>query len=143
MVGSTWTSLEFTPDGSELLLTTNGGRAYLIDSFEGDVVHTFNTASGVNAAAAGVGGGSGGGEKALMADGSMGSFYSCVQGSISPDSGYIALGSLEDGSINIWKRKTGEFLKQSEGHLSNPCCLVKFNPVYFMMASTCSHLVSV
>ena len=131
----TWTHMEFSSDGKDILLTTNFGSLYLIDSYTGQIVHTLTMESSASS------------NPQLSQTNFMPQTSTPaemmnlrVQGSISPDSQYIACGSQEDGSISIWNRSTGTLTKRLEGHLSNPCGLVKFNPVYYMLGSTCSNL---
>ena len=40
-----WTGLKFSPDGKYILVSTNGSMIKLIDSFNGNVLHTFTVST--------------------------------------------------------------------------------------------------
>lgn len=109
---SRWTSLQFSPDGKELMIGTNGGAIYLIDSFDGYVKHCLT--------------------------GNQNSSALDLIPSFSPDAQYVICGG-QDGRIHIWSRENGKIIANLEGHSTYPQ-LVKFNPKYNMMASACSNL---
>jgi COMPASS component SWD2 len=114
-----WESISFSPDGKELLVSTNNDGCYFIDSFDGTVKGTIPGDEREN-------------------------HGHLLYPAWSPDAQWIARGRA-DGKVAIWNRsKIFEGLSTSatvelEGHTSYPG-LVRFNPKYAILASACSNL---
>lgn len=109
-----WTRLQFSNDGLHILISTRQEVHYLIDSYEGTLVQSYQghtNKAGLN-----------------------------LEAALTPDSKFVLSGS-QTGKIHIWERLSGKEVQVLEGH-SKPVSHVQFNPKYCMMASTCSHLVS-
>ncbi|CAG8502985.1 481_t:CDS:2 [Paraglomus brasilianum] len=122
----TWTSLKFSNDGKNILITTGGDQHYVIDAFSGELRRRLVGHVGLGAVAEGLGGDDAG---------------------FTPD-GRFVIGGSQDGVISIWdiQTPTPAFasidirpLKQLESH-TKPSQVVKFNPRYLMMVSGCTDL---
>ncbi|KAH8549490.1 WD repeat domain 82-like protein [Umbelopsis sp. PMI_123] len=110
----TWTSLKFTNDGKNILITTVGNTHYLVDAFEGHLKQRFEGHIGLQSPDNG----------------------GCDAG-LSPDGRFVFAGS-QDGSLCVWDienpsmdNKPIKILKTEEAPLS---CF-GFNPKYTMMVT--------
>lgn len=109
-----WNTLNFSPDGKELMIgTKGGGLVYLLDSFDGYVKQVLTAPQNPNP----------------QLD---------LQPCYSVDSRYVYCGA-PDGQINVWSREDGRVVTQLEGHAAYPL-VVKCNPRYAMLASACTNL---
>eukprot|EP01135_Chromosphaera_perkinsii_P003965 Nk52_evm8s265 gene=Nk52_evmTU8s265 len=106
-----WTELKFSNHGKYILITTDGGVAYLVDAFEG----TCQVATGID-----------------------NSKRKNLKGDFCPNDEYFLIGSGDNGNITIFKTETCEavhVLKGEEGRDSY-CRQVLMNPAYYVMASS-------
>lgn len=108
-----WHSLIFSPDGKQILLTTNCEELYVLDAFSCALKHKLSFGPPVS--------------KPIE--------HPC-EASYSPDSQYILSGS-EDGCIHVWSASTGmklPLLKPARAR-AEPVQCVRFNPRYMMIGS--------
>lgn len=112
MNNSDVTGIKFSPDGSMILVSTNGGIVKLVDSWHGKPLETFSNYN----------------RTGLV-----------MEASFSLDSQYVLAGST-DGMLRIWKVDSGFELCKIRGDCSLPVQCVKFNPRYMMIASTCKNM---
>jgi COMPASS component SWD2 len=93
-----WTKIEFTNDGKNLLIATNGGGHFILDAFSGDITHfCYRKAGSSGRLSAGA---------THLSNGShMSNGHGPVVGQgdvcISPDGQYVIGGSSEDGLL-VW-----------------------------------------
>ncbi|RLN10405.1 hypothetical protein BBJ28_00022516 [Nothophytophthora sp. Chile5] len=102
--------IKFSPDGNQLLVTTNRGMFLHLDAFEGQLTHLFkeHVAS-------------------QRGDIQLGSCYSA-------DGAYALTGS-EDGRVFVYKSSTGELVHTlPQGH-SGPVVDLQWNPQRHLLAS--------
>lgn len=108
-----WTSLKFSPNGKQILISTNKEEFYVLDAFSGQPLHRLT-----------------------MGPELTGILEHPCHASYSPDSQFIICGSV-DGSIHVWSSMTG--LKVSHLRPRNSSAdavqCVQFNPKYMMIAS--------
>jgi COMPASS component SWD2 len=113
-----WHSLKFSPDGKQMLITTNCEELYVLDAFSGDLKHKLTMGPPVS--------------KPIE--------HPC-EASYSPDSQYILSGA-EDGCLHVWSANKGTkvcILKPPRPK-SEPVQCVKFNPKYMMIGSASSKM---
>lgn len=113
-----WKSLKFSPNGKQILLTTDCEELYILDAFSGQPQHKLTI----------------GQKLATPLE------YPC-EASYTPDSQYILSGA-SDGSIHIWAacKGTKVAVLKPERSSPEPVQCVKFNPKYMLMASACSRM---
>lgn len=110
---NTWISIAFSPDGGNILLSTDSSQMTLIDAFTLESLH--------------------------MLTGYPNNANLRVKGDFSADSKYVLCGST-DGHIHVWKTSTGTKLCRLVGDHQTSTQCVKFNPNYCMLASACSNM---
>ncbi len=134
----TWTGIQFSPDGKEILITSsmtpqNGAScpvAYLLDSFDGNVKSVL--------------------EHSAQAAISSGLRYTTPRFTFTPDSRFI-LGGRSDGVVSVWTREPHRdslhlpVIEAVEGANKNSAIRdVAFNPKLALMAtagdSTCFYI---
>lgn len=138
----TWSGLQFSPDGKEILVTTSlspqaGAScpvAYLIDSFDGNIKSVLEQPS----------------QQAV----SSGIRYTTPEFTFTPDSRFI-LGGRSDGAVSVWAREKATNSNLDVPHLpiveaiegvskTAPIRDVAFNPKFALMAtageSTCFYI---
>ena len=106
----------FSPCGKFILLTTNTGQIFTIDSFKGNLVATYST-GGID--------------------------HDPIP-SFSPDSQYVACGS-PTGQVNVFRAsssaedsiKTASIVARLDGHTTAPR-MTLFNPTRTLLASACT-----
>lgn len=108
-----WTGMKFTPDGRNILITTNGNFMRLIDAFCGNISHTLT--------------------------GHENEKNETLNATFSPDSKYIFCGSSDD-TILCWSRDSGRIVERLKADHTGTIENVMFNPKFFMLASACSQL---
>lgn len=112
----TWISLKFSPDGKQILLSTDLEILYTIDAFSGAPLHVLTMGMAHS--------------KPLL--------HPC-EATYSPDSQYILCGA-QDGSVHVWSASKGTSVTKLRGEREAPIQCVQFNPRYMMLASACSKL---
>ena len=105
-------SLCFSPDGDNLLLTTDSNQVLLLDSFTGSLKHTFTTR---------------GSESKLSS-----------QACFSPDGKYVLSGT-ENGGIHVWDAVDGTRVNTLKGH-AQAVSVVRWSPTKLLVASASSKL---
>ncbi|KAJ3129627.1 hypothetical protein HK098_000778 [Nowakowskiella sp. JEL0407] len=111
--GPEWISLRFSPDGKLILISTKGDVLYLVDAYNGNVVHILKASENRQ------------GQE--------------LRGCFSPDSKYVLCGSA-DGTIQGWSTEAaGKPLFLYDGHHESTG-VVEFNPKYLLFASADSNL---
>ena len=110
-----WSNLQFSPDGKEILITLNSSSepsstsGIILDSFDGIV-------------------------KGSLESSSPESYANLL--SFTPDSKYIFGARPADGQLNIWDAKERKFIVDGvEGINRDPICAVAFNPKFAMLAA--------
>lgn len=113
-----WKSLKFSPDGKQMLITTNTEAIYILDAFTGQLLNKLTIGSPAT-------------EPIELPS----------EASYSPDSQYILSGS-EDGCLHIWSMKTGNKISilKPDRPRAEPVNCLKFNPKYMLIASACSRM---
>lgn len=92
-----WTKIEFSNDGKNLLLATNGSGHFILDAFSGDITHFCYRKAGSSGRL------TAGATSANHGNMSNGSTPAAGQGDVclSPDGQYLIGGSSEDGLL-VW-----------------------------------------
>jgi len=111
---ASWSHLQFSPDGREILISTKDASmpVLLLDAFDGYVRKTL--------------------QRPL-------SNPVDTQACYSPDSRHVLCGS-SDGQITVWNCTTGQIVASLEGHMVPPR-LIKTSPKHALIASACSNIV--
>jgi len=109
---SEWKKLEFSGDGRQIMITTDGGSAKLIDAFSGDLMGSIRATG----AAKRVG-------------------QSCY----TPDGSMIVNGD-ETGKVHVYDSKRGQLLTKLPGDHPRPISAIAFNPKAMMMATACNQV---
>lgn len=109
-----WTGIKFSPDGKNIMITTDSSIIYTIDAFQGQPQQTLSI-----------------GQPSVSKD--------IIEASFSPDSQYIFSGS-HDGCIHVWNANDGRKVAVLKGERTDPVTCVQFNPKYMMLASTCTKM---
>lgn len=111
-----WKSLKFSPNGKQILITTNYEELFILDAFSGQPLHKLTV-----------------GLKQPSGPTEYPS-ESCY----SPDSQFILCGA-QDGSVHVWSSKSGVKLTQlkpeTKADPADPVQCVMFNPKFMMIAS--------
>ncbi|KAJ3067906.1 hypothetical protein HK102_007308, partial [Quaeritorhiza haematococci] len=102
-----WTSIKFSNDGNNILVSTRGDSLYIVDAFEGQIKRRLQ--------------------------GHMNNVGLELEGAFTPDSQFVLCGS-QDGRIHYWEVETGRLVSTLEAH-REPTNIVAFNPKYMMFAS--------
>lgn len=115
----TWKSLKFSPNGKQILITSDMEELFILDAFSGQPLQklTFGSSPITTPLK-----------------------HPC-EASYTPDSQYILCGGV-DGSIHVWSANKGTKVAQLKPTRTNPepvQCLM-FNPKYMLMASGCSKM---
>ncbi|XP_063680940.1 WD repeat-containing protein 82-like [Bolinopsis microptera] len=113
--GTELSSISFSPDGKNILVSTTNGVLRVVDAFNGQIIQTF---TGI-----------------ITERTERGLHLGCC---FSPDSNYVLAGS-QDGHLHVWSVKTGNKIAVLEGNHPNPIGCVAFNPKYMMVASACNN----
>eukprot|EP01105_Mastigella_eilhardi_P005565 TRINITY_DN17244_c0_g1_i1.p1 TRINITY_DN17244_c0_g1~~TRINITY_DN17244_c0_g1_i1.p1 ORF type:complete len:370 (+),score=87.84 TRINITY_DN17244_c0_g1_i1:43-1110(+) len=107
-----WSSLQFSPNGRQILLSTSEAVMFLLDAFTGATQHVlhdfFNSCSTVK------------------------------EPCFSPDSQFVLSGS-SNGWIHVWNAATGQQIDTWKGH-PGPVGVVRWNPKLMMVVSACTNL---
>jgi len=113
-----WETLKFSPDGKQILITTNFEEMYVLDAFSGQPLHKL----------------------AIGPKPSAPLDHPC-EASYSPDSQYILTGSM-DGHLHIFSSSKGTKVTvlKPERTKPEPVQCVSFNPKYMLIASACSRM---
>lgn len=113
-----WKSLKFSPDGKQMLITTNTEQLLIMDAFSGQLTNRLTMGSPVAEP-----------------------IEHPSEASYSPDSQYILSGS-EDGCLHVWSalKATKVCVLRPERPRPEPVQCVKFNPKYMLIASACSKM---
>lgn len=113
-----WRSLKFSPNGKQILLTTDHEELYVLDAFLGQPIHKLST------------------EKQFSAP-----IEHPCEATFSPDSQYILCGSV-DGQIYIWSASRGNIVAKlrPKQFPSDPVQCAMFNPKYMLIASASSKM---
>jgi COMPASS component SWD2 len=106
--------LQFSPDGNQLLVTTNRGVFLHLDAFEGNLLHAFNKHSA-----------------SQRSELKLGASYTA-------DGEYVATGS-EDGTVFVYKTKTGEHIHTLPKAHHGPIVDLRFNPQRHLLGSVGSN----
>lgn len=113
-----WTSLKFSPNGKQILITTNCEELYVLDAFSGQPLHKLTI----------------GPKLPSPVD-------NPCEASYSPDSQYILCGA-HDGTLHVWSACKGNKVVVLRPQRTSPEAMqcVKFNPKFMLIASACSRL---
>lgn len=113
-----WKSLKFSPNGKQILITTNCEELYVLDAFSVQPLHKLTIGPKLPAP-----------------------LEHPSEASYSPDSQYILSGSL-DGCIHVWSACKGNKVAVLRPERPSPAAVqcVKFNPKYMLIASACSRM---
>lgn len=113
-----WKSLKFSPDGKQMLITTNTEELFILDAFTGQLTNKLTI--GLPATEP---------------------IEQPSEASYSPDSQYILSGS-EDGCLHVWSAQRGNkiCILKPERTRAEPVNCVKFNPKYMLISSACSRM---
>lgn len=113
-----WHSLKFSPDGKQMLITTNCEELYVLDAFSGELKNKLAFGPPVTKPN-----------------------ESPCEASYTPDSQFILSGA-EDGSINVWSatKGTSVCVLRPPPACAEPVQCVKFNPKYMMIGSASSKM---
>ena len=99
--------MSFSLDG-KLLLVCAGGAAFVVDAFEGKMVHRFAAPGGVPG----------------------------CEAAFTPDARHVLMGGSPDGLIYVWNVANGRCVAQWRGHAGPPSAL-RWAPRRAMAASGC------
>lgn len=116
--GLMWKSLKFSPNGKQILITTNMEELYILDAFSGQPLH-----------------------KLTLGPPPTTPIEHPCEAAYSPDSQYILCGAL-DGSIHVWSATKGiklTILKPIRSP-AEPVQCVAFDPKFMLIASACSRV---
>mmetsp|Transcript_6035 Transcript_6035/g.14697 ORF Transcript_6035/g.14697 Transcript_6035/m.14697 type:complete len:207 (+) Transcript_6035:2721-3341(+) len=120
-----WTGMRFSPDGNEMIITTNAGIILMIDAFEGGLVKVL----------------SGHGKDDIDTKGDMPPLQACF----TPDGKSVMSGSM-DADVCIWDANTSQDQKQDwqptkrlGGHVGPVKC-VAVSPKFELFASACHNV---
>ncbi|XP_077384685.1 WD repeat-containing protein 82-like isoform X2 [Festucalex cinctus] len=108
-----WTGLNFSDDGKQILISTNGGMICILNSFTGDMMHKF---SGYN------------NNKGLK-----------LEACFTPDSQFVMIGS-EDGRVHVWSIENEMKVAVLDGKHPGPISAMQFNPKYMTFATACKNM---
>lgn len=114
----TWKSLKFSPNGKQILITSNIEELYILDAFSGQPLQKLMTGANITSP-----------------------LQNPCEATYTPDSNYILCGSI-DGSIHVWSTNKGTKVTQLRPTRTNPepvQCLM-FNPKYMLLASACTRM---
>uniref|UniRef100_A0A915JU34 WD repeat-containing protein 82 n=1 Tax=Romanomermis culicivorax TaxID=13658 RepID=A0A915JU34_ROMCU len=106
-----WTGIKFSPNGRQIMITTNKSCIYLIDSFTGKVLHTLT--------------------------GHLSDKMRYIEACYSPDSAYVFSGS-NDGKIFVWSAENGRLISALPSIHKCASKHLIFNPKQMVLASSCS-----
>ncbi|KAK0398289.1 hypothetical protein QR680_002515 [Steinernema hermaphroditum] len=106
-------SLQFSPNGKSILLTTNGDECYLVDAFTGRLQHVLNEHKNP--------------------------LNIPIDATFTPDGQFIFCGS-SDGKLYTYQTSTGALLHSYTTDHQDAIKCVKFNPRYFILATACQKL---
>lgn len=104
---SEWQCMKFSPDGKYIALSPADDKVFLLDAFEGGVIHTLSDRANPKKASINV--------------------------SFSPDGQYILSGS-ENGNIHVWDVANGSSVTTFQSHKVRTGC-VMWNPKSMFIAS--------
>lgn len=113
-----WKSLKFSPNGKQMLISTDHEELYVLDAFSGQPLHKLTVGPKVTTPIE----------------------HPC-EASYSPDSQYIFCGSL-DGCVHVWSASKGTkvtVLKPERPAPDSVQCVL-FNPKFMLLASACSKM---
>jgi len=111
--GASWCGMTFSPDGQNILVSTNSFGLFIVDSYDGII-------------------------KAQFA--SRNPDEQCeLYGTFSPDGQHVTCGTTR-GEIVSWDASNGIEVARWQAH-TRPCRFVRYNPVYQQIVSSASHLV--
>ena len=113
-----WKTLKFSPNGKQILITTDREELYILDAFSGSFMHKLKVGPDVSEP-----------------------IEHPLEASYTPDSQYIISGSTE-GRLHIWnanEAKKVAVLDHPKGSIGPVQC-VKFNPKYMFIASGSSRM---
>lgn len=113
-----WKALKFSPNGKQILITTNTGELYVNDAFSGQPLY-----------------------KMVVGLKSSTPIEHPCEASYTPDSQFILCGGL-DGCVYVYEAAKGGIVSVLRPERANPepVQCVKFNPTYMLMASACSKM---
>ncbi|CAF0869885.1 unnamed protein product [Brachionus calyciflorus] len=109
-----WTGIKFSPDGKYILISTSGSMIKLVDSFNGNVLHSFTGHSNVRNIP--------------------------LEASFTPDSQFVLSGS-SDGKIHIWSIEKGTKVAVMNSEHTETIQSIQFNPKLMMFASACQQMI--
>lgn len=128
--GGEWTKMEFTNDGKSLVVSTNGSGHFVLDAFEGNIMHFCHRKAGHSGRLAPGASNLPTGSKAPLGQGDT-----CV----SPDGQYLIGGSSEDGLLYWDISKTpapNNYLEPVETLPgTGKAAVVGYNPRHNLLAS--------
>lgn len=115
-----WTSLKFSPNGKQILITTDTEELYINDAFSGLPLKSLTFKSAVTT------------DQPIE--------HPC-EATYSPDSQYILCGS-QDGCIHVWSATKYTKVATLRPERASPEAVqcVRFNPKFMLIASACSRM---
>jgi COMPASS component SWD2 len=110
LVKCNWTSFQFTSDGNNIFVNTDGEIVWLLDGYRPDL-------------------------PPILLGSRKNEIGRRLGGCVSTDCKYILLGN-DDNEIQVFSMNTKQLLTTMSGHVANVGCIT-FNPRYDMFASGC------
>lgn len=113
-----WKSLKFSPNGKQILITTDMEEIYINDAFSGQPIKHFSIGPTV-----------------------LSPIENICEATYTPDSQFILCGSI-DGFLHVWSANRFNKVATLKPERSAPEAVqcVKFNPKYMLIASACSRM---
>jgi COMPASS component SWD2 len=114
ILSDTWSSIEFSPDGRNVLVNTSSSCCFLLDSYDSNTSPVVISSLPVD---------------------SQETTTTILSSTFSADGNYILCGT-SNGTIMIFDRYSGSLVNTLSGHVS-PVTHVRCNPIFDVVASAC------
>ncbi|KAF2723697.1 WD repeat-containing protein-like protein [Polychaeton citri CBS 116435] len=124
-----WTALEFSNNGKYVLLSTNGPGHYVLDAYDGKLIHYLHRPSGNTSHLAP-------GDQ-LSSNSPIQNTYVQGDASFSPDGLYVVSGNGGQSGLLVWEMEKKDVVLEPTVELpsSKPSAVVAYNPRYNLIAS--------